>query len=80
MEKGLHPLCSGVAAEPGGEGKARPGSKFLLCLARFPSSLEKTKVEGRGRSEGDRGLEPARLIRKDVVGVLASFLHRPAPA
>lgn len=79
MEKGLHPLCSWVAAEPD-EGKDRPGSKFLLCLARSPSSLEKTRVEGRGRSEGDRGLEPARLIRKDVVGVLASFLHRPAPA
>lgn len=79
MEKGLHPLCRGVAAEPG-EGKARPGSKFLLCLACSPSSLEKAGVEGRGRSEGDGGLEPARLIRKDVVGVLASFLHRPAPA
>lgn len=36
-------------------------------------------MEGRGRSEGDWGLEPARLIRKDVVGVLASVLHRPAP-
>lgn len=37
-------------------------------------------MEGRGRSEGDGGLEPARLIRKDVVRGLGKLSPSSRPS